>query len=97
VLVVHERPPVTKLPFWNESDFAHIFDGIGRSDVHTAALLDNPVGVFVWDLMDAFPNYVVPFTVRDVSGGGGRGEMPSLHRTMVHDCGWKAHGCWRRW
>jgi hypothetical protein len=34
------------------------------------ALFDNPTGFFVWDLMEAFPDYEVVLTVRDVRGCG---------------------------
>jgi ferredoxin-NADP reductase len=44
--------------------------GILDADVYagdTVAMFDNPTGFFAWDLMDAFPNYEVVLTVRNVS------------------------------
>ncbi len=41
-------------------------DLIPPETASVVALFDNPVGFFTWDLMEAFPDYEVVLTVRDV-------------------------------
>ncbi len=63
-LGIHEKKPVTLLPSLEDDAFAGILDKFEEDKI---ALLDNPVGLFAWELMDAFPRHFVVLTARHVS------------------------------
>lgn len=80
----HASPPAIHLPqlaYMSPapySDRLNDFAAIFPTDSPAMGLLDVPVGEFVMDLLDAFPNHNVVLTVRGVRGA--RWGVP------CHDC-----------
>ncbi len=55
------------MPNMSDGDFAIMFARAKmKPDRIGVALLDVPLGFYLWDLMDAYPDHAVPFTVREV-------------------------------
>jgi hypothetical protein len=69
---IHERHPVTQLAnilyTQGGTSLANILDYI-EPETLPVALFDIPTGIFVWELMDGFPNHTVILTTRQVGGG----------------------------
>ena len=88
-LGIHEKKPVTLLPSLDDDAFSTILTRFSEDKV---ALLDNPVGLFTWELMDAFPNHFVILTLRHVRQSDS--QLPlAISRFVDHSPAYTLRGC----
>lgn len=65
----HAQPPTTHLPAMSylDGETGHNFSAVIPQGGPPVAFLDAPVGHFVWDIADAFPDHRIAVTVRQVT------------------------------
>ena len=98
-VAIHERFPITALGTWfldkqRNRSLSDILDFITPAKQETpVALFDIPTGIYLWELMSAFPNNTVILTTRQVQCSN---QYTKHIRTGHGPCCCRFRGAWRR-